>query len=89
MKKNFIYFIYFYINKQLYNLAKRIIFRHYQVLIQAAQEQFLYISTPSITPVNFKINQLGAQSFWNCLTSSPYIFNAGSGTDSQLHVKRV
>jgi gliding motility-associated-like protein len=55
---------------------------------QAAQEQFLYISTPSITPVNFKINQLGGTIILGTVSqSSPYIFNAGSGTDSQLHVK--
>jgi gliding motility-associated-like protein len=55
---------------------------------QAAQEQFLYISTPSITPVNFKINQLGGAMILGTVSqSNPYIFNAGYGTDSQLHVK--
>ncbi|MFT5244097.1 MAG: gliding motility-associated-like protein [Psychroserpens sp.] len=55
---------------------------------QAAQEQFLYISTPSVTPVNFKINQLGGAIISGTVSqSNPYIFNAGYGTDSQLHVK--
>jgi gliding motility-associated-like protein len=55
---------------------------------QAVQEQFLYISTPSVTPVNFKINQLGGAIISGTVSqSNPYIFNAGYGTDSQLHVK--
>ncbi|SDX27043.1 T9SS type B sorting domain-containing protein [Flavobacterium degerlachei] len=55
---------------------------------QAAQEQFLYISTPSVTPVNFKINQLGGTIISGTVSqSTPYTFNAGYGTDSQLHVK--
>ena len=55
--------------------------------IQAAQEQFLYISTPSVKPVNFKINQLGGTTIsGTVLRNNPYIFNAGYGTNSQLHV---
>lgn len=55
---------------------------------QAAQEQFLYISTPSITAVNFKIIQLGGTIILGTVSqSNPYIFNAGYGIDSQLHVK--
>tara|TARA_R110000868_G_scaffold51116_9_gene162411 strand:- start:34 stop:4518 length:4485 start_codon:yes stop_codon:yes gene_type:complete len=53
-----------------------------------AEEQFIYISTPSSTPVNFKIIQLGGTIITGIVSqSSPYIFNAGYGNDTQLHVK--
>jgi gliding motility-associated-like protein len=55
---------------------------------QSAQEQFIYISTPSTRPINFKINQLGGSIINGIVSqSSPYLFNAGYGTNSQLHVK--
>ncbi|CAM2962129.1 T9SS type B sorting domain-containing protein [Flavobacterium frigoris] len=52
-----------------------------------AQDQYLYISTPSTTAVNVKINALGA-GIINILVSkdAPYVYNIGFGTDSQLHV---
>ena len=51
----------------------------------AAQEQYLYISTPSLTPVKVKINAIGV-GVTNVTVSqnSPYIYTIGSGTDTQL-----
>ena len=46
----------------------------------SAQEQFLYISTPTVTPVNFRIIQLGGATITATVSkSSPYVFNAGFG----------
>ena len=51
----------------------------------AAQEQYLYISTPSLTPVKVKINAIGI-GITNVSVSqnSPYIYSIGFGTDTQL-----
>lgn len=54
----------------------------------AAEEQYIYISTPSATPVNFKIIQLGGTIVTGIVSqSNPYVFNVGYGNDTQLHVK--
>lgn len=51
------------------------------------REQFLYISTPSITPVNFKIIQLGGSTILGTVSrNAPYIYDIGFGTSTQLHV---
>jgi hypothetical protein len=64
MKKNFIYFIYFLSISSFAQFSKT----HYIPPLSGSNfkplRTVLYISTPSITPVNFKINQLGGQSFW-------------------------
>lgn len=51
----------------------------------AAQEQYLYISTPSLTPVKVKINAIGI-GITNVTVSqnSPYVYSVGYGTDTQL-----
>ena len=51
----------------------------------AAQEQYLYISTPSLTPVKVKINAIGV-GITNVTVSqnNPYVYTIGSGTDTQL-----
>lgn len=51
----------------------------------AAQEQYLYISTPSLTPVKVKINAIGVK-ITNILVSqnTPYVYTVGSGTSTQL-----
>ena len=51
----------------------------------AAQEQYLYISTPSITPVNVKINAIGI-GITNVTVSqnSPVEYYIDSGPDTQL-----
>ncbi|TDE07638.1 T9SS type B sorting domain-containing protein [Flavobacterium sandaracinum] len=54
----------------------------------AAQDQYLYISTPSFIPVKVKINALGV-GITEIIVSknSPVEYNVGFGTDSQLHVE--
>ena len=51
----------------------------------AAQEQYLYISTPSLTPVKVKINAIGV-GITNVTVSqnNPYVYTIGPGTDTQL-----
>lgn len=54
------------------------------------QEQYLYISTPNINPVNFKIIQLGGTIILGTVSkTAPYIYDVGSGTDTQLHTSRA
>ena len=56
-----------------------------------AQEQYLYISTPSITPVNVKINAIGV-GITNISVSqnSPYAsLSIGSGNDTQLMTNSI
>jgi gliding motility-associated-like protein len=55
----------------------------------SAQEQYLFISTPSATPVNFRIIQLGGTTI-NATVSktNPYVFNAGFGVSTQLMVQK-
>lgn len=50
-----------------------------------AQEQYLYISTPSLTPVKVKINAIGV-GITNVTVSqnSPHVYPIGFGTDTQL-----
>ncbi|NDP28219.1 MAG: T9SS type B sorting domain-containing protein [Flavobacterium sp.] len=51
----------------------------------AAQEQYLYISTPSLTPVNVRINAIGVGITMATVSqNSPYVYTIGSGTDTQL-----
>lgn len=55
----------------------------------SAQEQFLYISTPTVTPVNFRIIQLGGATISATVSkSTPYVFNAGFGVSTQLMVQK-
>ena len=52
-----------------------------------AQEQYLYISTPSTTPVNVKIDALGVGITTVTVSkNSPIDFYIGNGTSTQLHV---
>ncbi|RTY68204.1 T9SS type B sorting domain-containing protein [Flavobacterium sp. LB2P53] len=53
----------------------------------AAQDQFLYISTPSSTPVKVKINAIGVGITEVTVSkSAPREYNIGFDTSSQLHV---
>lgn len=55
----------------------------------SAQEQYLYISTPNVNPVNFRIMQLGSTIITGTVSkSSPYIFDAGFGSNTQLMAER-
>lgn len=55
----------------------------------SAQEQYLYISTPTVTPVNFRIIQIGGTTI-NATVSkaNPYVFDAGFGVSTQLMVQK-
>lgn len=55
----------------------------------SAQEQYIYISTPKTTPVKFKIIALGGAIINGTVTkSTPYVYNVGFGTNTQLHVQK-
>jgi gliding motility-associated-like protein len=46
------------------------------------QQQFLYISTPSTTPVTFIINQIGSTSISGTVTrDNPFVYDISSGTN--------
>lgn len=54
-----------------------------------AEEQYLYISTPNITPINFKITELGGIVIEGTVSkSTPYIYNIGNGNTTQLITRR-
>ncbi|AWI26065.1 T9SS type B sorting domain-containing protein [Flavobacterium pallidum] len=54
---------------------------------QEPQGQFMYISCPSLTPVNFRIIALGGEVVNGTVTrDNPYVFNIGAGFDTQLLV---
>lgn len=56
---------------------------------QEPQGQFMYISSPSLTPVNFKIIALGGAIVTGTVSRDiPYVFNIGSGFDTQFLVSR-
>lgn len=57
---------------------------------QVPQGQFLYISSPSITPVRFKIIELGGNVINGTVTrDTPYIHNIGFGQNTQLMISRT
>jgi len=52
-----------------------------------SEDQYLYISTPSITPINFRIIELGGNTILGTVSRDvPYVYNVGFGNDTQLHV---
>ncbi len=52
-----------------------------------SEEQFLYISTPNVNPVNFRIIELGGNTIVGTVSRNvPYVYNVGFGNDTQLHV---
>ncbi|AWA30169.1 gliding motility protein [Flavobacterium magnum] len=57
---------------------------------QEPQGQFIYISCPSLTPVNFRIIALGGAVVNGTVTrDNPYVFNIGAGFETQLLVSAV
>ncbi|MES2543710.1 MAG: T9SS type B sorting domain-containing protein [Bacteroidota bacterium] len=53
------------------------------------QAQFMYISCPSLTPVNFKIIELGGGIITGTVSRDiPYVHDIGSGFDTQLLINR-
>lgn len=54
-----------------------------------AEEQYLYISTPSDSPVRFKIIQLGNNIITGTVSKNqPYVYFVGYGTNTQLHANK-
>ena len=52
-----------------------------------SEEQYLYISTPSVTPINFKIIEIGGQTIPGTVSkSTPFVYYIGTGNDTQLLV---
>jgi trimeric autotransporter adhesin len=58
--------------------------------IGAVEEQYLYISTPSTSPVSFKIIQLGGATIFGTVSRDiPYTFEIGYGQATQFHLDRA
>jgi len=54
---------------------------------QEPQGQYIYISCPSITPINFQIQEIGGAVINGVVSrDTPYVYNAGFGFDTQLLV---
>lgn len=52
-----------------------------------SEDQFIYISTPNVNPVNFRIIELGGTTIIGTVSRNiPYVYNVGFGNDTQLHV---
>ena len=52
-----------------------------------SEEQYIYISTPNLTPVNFRIIELGGNTILGTVSRNvPYVYNVGFGNNTQLHV---
>lgn len=53
------------------------------------EEQFLYISTPNITPVSFRIINLGGTVVNGTVSrDTPYVYSIGVGESTQLNVRK-
>ena len=56
----------------------------------SAEEQYLYISTPTVAPVNFRIIQLGGATVNGIVSKdTPFVFNAGFGISTQLMIQKT
>lgn len=54
------------------------------------QEQYLYISCPSVTPIDFQILQIGGTTISGTVSrDTPYIYSIGFGFDTQLLVSET
>lgn len=57
---------------------------------QAAMNQVMYISSPSITPINFTISAIGGGGIQGTVSrDNPFEFNIGFGLNTQLHVNEA
>ncbi|PKP14644.1 MAG: hypothetical protein CVU07_13815, partial [Bacteroidetes bacterium HGW-Bacteroidetes-23] len=55
--------------------------------IQPIQNQFIYISSPSLTPVNFTINSIGGNTVNGTVSrDQPYVYNIGFGDNTSLFI---
>jgi hypothetical protein len=56
---------------------------------QPAQNQYLYISSPSPTPINFTINAIGNAVISGTVSrNTPFVYNIGAGNNSSLMVNQ-
>jgi gliding motility-associated-like protein len=56
---------------------------------QPAQSQYLYISSPSPTPINFTINAIGNAVISGTVSrNTPFVYNIGAGNNSSLMVNQ-
>ena len=52
-----------------------------------SEDQFIYISTPNLNPVSFRIIELGGATILGTVSRNvPYVYNVGVGNFTQLHV---
>ena len=52
-----------------------------------SEDQYLYISTPNVNPINFRIIELGGNTITGIVSrSNPYVYYVGFGNDTQLHI---
>ncbi len=55
--------------------------------LQPVQNQYIYISSPSLTPVNFTINAIGGTTVSGTVSrNQPYIYNIGFGENTSLFI---
>jgi gliding motility-associated-like protein len=52
-----------------------------------SESQFIYISTPNVIPVNFRIIEIGGTTILGTVSRDiPYVHDIGFGNDTQVHV---
>ena len=57
---------------------------------QDPQGQFMYISCPSITPINFKIKEIGGTIITGTVARDvPYVYSIGAGNNTQMIIDRA
>jgi gliding motility-associated-like protein len=55
---------------------------------QIPEEQVMYISCPSLTPVNFVITQIGSTTITGTVSrDTPFVYSIGTGIDTQFLIK--
>ncbi|MEO5775348.1 MAG: T9SS type B sorting domain-containing protein [Flavobacterium sp.] len=90
MKKGLLYFLY--ISFFTLNCFSQFSKTHYIPPLSGSsnvtpEEQFLYISTPNVNPVNFRIIELGGNTIYGTVSRDvPYVYDIGFGNTTQIHV---
>lgn len=55
-----------------------------------AEDQYLYISTPSLSEVNFKIIEIGGTIITGIVSNNkPYIYSIGAGSNTHLFIPKI
>lgn len=92
MKKIFLFYFFIFINTCFAQFSKT----HYIPPLSGsnapsaiAEEQYIYISTPNVNPINFKIINLGGSIITGTVSKAkPYSYFVGSGANTQLMVNK-